>query len=203
MSGDHTDTPPPSYPPPETRHPDGVVRLPIDFDSRVALSRVFENKCWKAETLLAFAPASESQTKMRSSVDVAPSLESKGVSQEEFDEFLRDVKRAYADAAPMISTFCALMSLFTVVLLPFCCAYLCCCTGSATKAAEQLTQRLDDIAQETTTKWRRFGVRVSIDHDVKYKRPFIAAEDALIGFRSMPLTSSAWSGSVFVFTPDA
>lgn len=203
MSEHHNEAPPPSYPPPETRHPDGVVRLPIDFHSRTALSRVFENTCWKAETLLAFAPASESQTKMRSSVDVAPSLESKGVSQEEFDEFLRDVKRAYADAAPVISTFCALMSVFTVVLAPFCCAYLCCCMGSATKAEEQLTRRLDAIAQETTTKWRRFGVRVSIDHDVEYKRPFIAAEDALIGFRSLPLRSSAWKGSVMVFAPDA
>lgn len=200
----HTDTPPPSYPPPVTCDASGIVRLPIDFHSRSHISRAFENKCWKASTLAVFAPASESRTMMRSSVDVPPSLKEKGVNQDLFDAFCDDVKRAYADAAPVISTMCALMSVFTLVLAPFCCAYLCCCMGSATKAEEKLTRRLDEIALETTTKWKtRYGVRVSIEHDVHYQRPFMPAEDALVGFRSMPLRSSAWTGSVFVFAPDA
>lgn len=197
------DAPPPALPPPEQRFSDGVVRLPIDFNSWSLISRAFKNCCWSADNLRVFAPERETKTMMRSHVNVSPSLEGRGIDQMTFDAFTTAIKNAHADAAPYFSMMCAVMSMFTIVLIPFSCGYLCCCMGNAQRAHDELLQRLESVAKEFDSSWKaRYGVRVRLEHDVKYHRPFIPAEDALVGFSSLPIRSSAWSGSVFVFTPE-
>lgn len=195
-------TPPPSYPPPETVDAvAGAVRLPFETHALSSHSRALRGCCWNADSMSMFAPERESRTARRSHVNVSMLLRERGMDQPTFDVFITDVKETLASSVDYVSGLCAVAGIFSVVLAPFCCVYSCVSLCKSSAREEKFLSALERVIERTNAEWEpRFGIRVTLERDVAYKRPRVPSEDALPGFKKMPLESSEWTGSMLVFT---
>lgn len=195
---------PPAFAPPERVDPQtSEYTLAVDVTAALGShSRCLRERCWKATSLSPFGPERMETTEYRSRVTVPETLRARGVDQEEFDAMLEDVKSGLADATPAVSPLCAFAAAFTIVLFPFAWCFVCAHVCSSDELRERAAVAIERAMEARGERWlTRHRVKASVRRDVQYKRPYIPAEDALWGFKSMPIQSSTWVGIVLSFAP--
>lgn len=198
------DTRPPAYPPPERVDPaTGAYTLAVDADAFMGShSGCLRERCWKTTELAPFGPARVETTELRSRVPVPETLRARGVDQDAFDAMLEDVKIGLANALPSVSPLCAFASAFTLVLFPIAWCYVCAHICSAASMRERVATEIERAIAARAESWSTaYRVRASVTRGVEYKRPHIPSEDAMRGFKSLPVRSSQWVGTVLSFTP--